>query len=129
ALAKPPALRRVAGAALRAYRQLHLGDRQLEIAPDVGRQRLERRDVERVQLALALGPGEVLARLPTLGEFDQRRKKSCQSLATAGRRDQQRALALPREVDQSELMPPGRPAATVEPAGKKLRQPYISGVG
>ena len=45
--------RRVAGARLDADRQLHLGDRALEIARDVDRERLQRRDVERVQPALA----------------------------------------------------------------------------
>src|SRR5581483_1287436 len=45
--------RRVAGAGLDADRQPHLGDRLLEIARDVDRQRLQRRDVERVQPALA----------------------------------------------------------------------------
>ena len=43
--------RRVAGAGLDADRQLHLGDRPLEIARDVDRERLQRRDVERVQPA------------------------------------------------------------------------------
>ena len=45
--------RRVAGAGLDADRQRHLGDRPLEVARDVDRERLERRDVERVQPALA----------------------------------------------------------------------------
>ncbi len=45
--------RRVAGAGLDADRQPHLGDRRFEIARDVDRERLQRRDVERVQPALA----------------------------------------------------------------------------
>ena len=45
--------RRVAGAGLDPDRQLHLGDRRLEVARDVDRERLQRRDVERVQPALA----------------------------------------------------------------------------
>ena len=45
--------RRVAGARLDADRQRHLGDRAFEIARDVDRERLERRDVERVQAARA----------------------------------------------------------------------------
>ena len=45
--------RRVAGAGLDADRQPHLGDRRLEVARDVDRERLQRRDVERVQPALA----------------------------------------------------------------------------
>ncbi len=47
------ACRRVAGAGLDPDRQLHLGDRRLEIACDVDGERLQRRDVERVQPALA----------------------------------------------------------------------------
>ena len=43
--------RRVAGAGLDPDRQPHLGDRRLEIARDVDRERLQRRDVERVQPA------------------------------------------------------------------------------
>ena len=96
ALAQPAALRRVAGAALGPHRQPHLGDRHLEVAADVGGQRLQGRDVERVQLALALLVGEVLAVPAALGELDQRRQEARQGLAAAGRRDQQRALALPR---------------------------------
>ena len=116
ALAQPPALRRVAGAALGAHRQLHLGDRHLEVAADVGRQRLERRDVERMQLALALGVGEVLAGPAALGELDQRGQEARQGLAAAGRRDQQRAPAAGRQLDQRQLVLPRRPAAAFEPA-------------
>ena len=116
ALAHAAALRRVAGPALGPHRQLHLGDRHFEVAADVGCQRLQRRDVERVQLALALGVRQVLAGLPPLGEFDQRRQEAGQGLAAAGRRDQQRALALGGQLDEVELMLPGRPAATFEPA-------------
>ena len=116
ALAQPAALRRVAGAALGPHRQLHLGDRHLEIAADVGGQRLQRRDVERVQLALALLVGEVLAVAAALRELDQGRQEARQGLAAAGRRDQQRALALLRQLDQGELVRPRRPAAAFEPA-------------
>ena len=45
--------RRVAGAGLDPDRQRHLGDRALQVARDVDRERLQRRDVERVQPALA----------------------------------------------------------------------------
>ena len=44
---------RVAGARLDADRQLHLRHRPLEVARHVDRQRLQRRDVERMQPALA----------------------------------------------------------------------------
>ena len=45
--------RRVAGARLDADRQPHLGDGRFEVARDVDRERLQRRDVERMQPALA----------------------------------------------------------------------------
>ena len=48
--------RGVAGAGLDADRQAHLGDRRFQVARDIDGQRLERRDVERVQ-ALASGAG------------------------------------------------------------------------
>ena len=51
ALALALRCRRVAGARLDADRQAHLRDRLFEIARDVDRERLQRRDVERVQAA------------------------------------------------------------------------------
>ena len=50
----PPRHRRVAGAGLDLDRQPHLGDRRFQIARDIDRQRLQRRDVEGVQAAAAL---------------------------------------------------------------------------
>ena len=41
--------RRITGAGLDLDRQTHLGDRRLQIARDIDRQRFQRRDVERVQ--------------------------------------------------------------------------------
>ena len=76
----------------------------------------KRRDVERVQLALALLVREILAVAAALRELDQGRQEARQRLAAAGRRDQQRALALLRQLDQGELVRPWRPAATFEPA-------------
>ena len=54
ALALPFRGRRVAGAGLDPDRQPHFGDRRFEVARDVDRERLQRRDVERVQAARAL---------------------------------------------------------------------------
>ena len=47
----PPRHRRVAGAGLDLDRQTHLGDRRFQIARDIDRERLQRRDVEGVQAA------------------------------------------------------------------------------
>ena len=174
--------RRVAGAGLDADRQAHLGDRRLEVARDVDRERLERRDVERVQPALAAqiaagGDERRVAGLPSCAnasvtacarclsvpsplwgrdgrgviriaatpspalpqggrersvvarahrvrcaQLHQRRQKSRQRLAGAGRRDQQHRAAGPRLGQQLELMRARRPAAAREPARERLRQ-------
>ena len=115
-LAQAAALRRIAGAALRPHRQHHLGERLFEVAPNVGRQRLQRGDIEGVQLPLAFLVGEVEAGLAPLRELDQRRQETRQGLAAAGRRDQQGAAPLPRQPDQGELMRARRPATAFEPA-------------
>jgi len=79
ALALTFRLRRVAGAGLQGHRQVHLGNRRFEIAVNVDRQRLQRRDVERVEASLTGG----------LGNLDQGRQEAGQRLAAAGGRDQQ----------------------------------------
>ena len=53
ALALALCSRGVAGAGLDADRQPHFRDRRFQIARNVDRERLQRRDVERVQAALA----------------------------------------------------------------------------
>ena len=85
----------------------HLGDRGQQIALHVDRQRLERRDVERVQ--------PVGRRLDQLGE---RRQEAGQRLAGAGRRDQQGAPPGPRRGQHFELVPAHRPALAGEPVGE-----------
>ena len=66
--------RRVAGARLDADRQPHLRNRRFEIARDVDGERLERRDVERVQPAVAAHVAaewrSALLLLPSLGGGD-----------------------------------------------------------
>ncbi len=128
ALPLPPRHRRVAGAGLDLDRQPHLGDRRLQIARDVDRERLERRDVERVQAAAALhaAPGgddaTARARPPraaSRGQLHQGRQKSRQRLAGAGRRDQQRRAVLARLGQQRQLMLARRPAARGEPFWKR----------
>ena len=105
-------LRRVAGPRLDPHRQAHLLDRPGQIARDVGGQRLERRDVERVQ-----APGG-----PGLVQLDQARQEPAQRLAAAGGRDQQRVAALAREVEHLRLMAAQLPAAGGEPITKDRRQ-------
>ena len=118
--------RRVAGAGLDADRQAHLADRRFEVARDIDGERLQRRDVERVQ---ALGAPQIVAgrddpaRLAAaLVKLHQRRQKARQRLAAAGRRDQQHRAAVPRARQKLELMRARRPAARREPARKNVRQ-------
>ena len=106
----------VAGPRLDANRQTHLGDRGGQVACDVDRQRLQRRDVQRVQT-------RALRRLPaTRGQVDEARQEARKRLAGAGRSDQQRRASLPGVFDQRDLMRAGRPAATGEPGLERGRQ-------
>ena len=99
----PPRHRRVAGAGLDLDRQAHLGNRRLQIARDVDRERLQRRDVEGVEAAGALhaaaGGDEVLLASrpserrkkkapPASAEIRPAscRRRSAQSAARSGRR-------------------------------------------
>ena len=109
ALALALRARRIAGARLDADRQPHLGDRRFQIARDIDGERLERRDVERVQPALAAhvaaGGDAAFRRCSLFAAVDARRRssratqlhqarqKARQRLAAAGRRDQQHRAA------------------------------------
>ncbi len=59
--------RRIAGAGLDADRQAHFRDRRFQVARDVDRERLQRRNVERVQAAGAadVAPVEISRFLPS----------------------------------------------------------------
>ena len=107
---------RVPGPRLSGDGQPHLPQRGLEVAADIGRQRLERRDIECVQ------PLEV--RLT--GEFDQRGQKPRQRLAAARRRGQQGRLSSLSGAEHGQLVGVGRPAARLEPAREGRRQSAIS---
>ena len=105
--------RRIAGAGLDPDRQPHLGDRLLEIARDVDRERLQRRDVERVQAACparACVPGGAAVDGASR-QLDQRRQEAGERLAGAGRRDQQGGAAGARLASSAKLMGARRPAA------------------
>ena len=78
-LARPLRGAGVAAAVLDADREPHLGHGSREVAPDVRGQRLQRRDVERVQPRRRRRP-----------QLDQRGQEPRQRLAPAGRRHQQR---------------------------------------
>ena len=124
--------RRVAGARLDADRQAHLGDRRFQVARDIDGERLERRDVERVQAALAAhvaaGRDEFSffaarsRRTSGAAQLHQARQKSGQRLAAAGRRDQQDRTAGLCFAQKFELMGARRPAAAGEPACENVRE-------
>ena len=94
----------VAGASLDPDGQPHFLDRTDQVAVNVDRERLERRDVEGV---------ESFDRL--LGQLADRRKESGQRLAGAGRRNQQSAAPAPRQLQHLQLMPARLPAFRSEP--------------
>ena len=113
ALAGALAGRGVAGPRLDADRQAHLGDRDLEVAGDVDRECLQRRDVERVQARLAARRGR---------ELDEARQEARERLAGTGRRDQQRRATGLGMGEERELMGARRPAATREPGEEGGRE-------
>ena len=122
--------RGVAGPGLDADRQPHFRDRRFQIARDVDCERLERRNVKRMQPALALQVAAARDQLALAGracrrgaaEFDEARQKSGERLAAAGRRDQQHGTAGMRLRQKFELMRARNPAASGEPAREYVRQ-------
>ncbi len=77
---------RVAAARLDADRQRHLLHRQQQVAGDIGSQRLERRDIERMHARTATALD--------LRQGDQAGQEAGQRLARARRGDQQRRIAV-----------------------------------
>ena len=96
----------VAGAVLDPDGQAHLGHGGLQVALDIGGQRLERRDIEGVQARVVRG-----------GEVGQRGQKPCQRLAAAcgGDQEERRIMAARQHV---KLMRMRRPALGLEPVGE-----------
>ncbi len=121
-LPRPSRHRRVAGARLGADRQLHLRDGRRQVARHVDGQRLQRRDIERVQTPPAVG-----AR--TLRQAHEAGQEAGERLARPGRRDQQGRAPLPGSLDQRQLMRPRGPPARGEPGGKRLGQSRHDGRG
>ncbi len=100
--------RRVAGARLDRDGQVHLPHRGREIARNIGCQRLERADVERVQSG-----GRICSKL------HQRRQEAGQRLAPTGGCDQQHAFLGCRGFQERKLVRPWGPAAGREPVRKR----------
>ena len=88
--------RRVAGAGLDADRQAHLLDRADQVALNVDRERLQRRDIERVQPVRWI-----------LGKLADRRQEARERLARAGRRNEQRASPAPSQLQHLQLVAAG----------------------
>ena len=117
ALAAALALAGVAGAVLNADIQAHFRHRPGQIAPDIRRQRFQRRDIERVQPGARGG-----------GQIGQHWQKPGQSLAAAGGGNQQKRRGLgPRQ--HRVLMRMQLPAARGKPIGKHGRQEGGQGRG
>ena len=117
---------RVAGAGFQLHGKPHLAHRNFQVARDVDRQRLQRRDVERVQALRTAdrtpGRNEPARRRCRFIQLHQRRQEAGQRLAAAGRRDQQRRAPCPGLGQQFELMRARRPAAAGKPAREQVRQ-------
>jgi hypothetical protein len=108
--------RGVARSRLDAHAEPEIGDRAAEVTLDVDGQRLQRRDVERVEAR----PRAIASARP--GEIDQRRQKAGESLAGAGRRDEERVLLARGGGEEIELMLAGHPAALGEPGLESCRK-------
>ena len=87
-----------------------------QVALDVDRQRLQRRDVEGVHARAACW------RRGPLGELDQAGQEAGQGLAAAGGRDQQGVAARPSPSPPSPAGARRAPAARLEPVGEARRQ-------
>ena len=126
ALALPFGRGRVAGARFQPDVEAHLAHRDFQVAGDVDRQCLQRRDVKGVQALraakLTAGRNEAARRGCRFVKLHQRRQKPGERLAAAGRRDQQRRAPARSLGQQFELMRPRRPAAAGEPAREQVRQ-------
>ena len=108
---------RVSGPAFDLDIQPHLFDGSHQIALNIGCQRLQRRNVERVQ-----GGTVRVCRPLAFTQFNQAAQKARQRLAAAGWRDQQRALAFQGFLRQRQLVRPRFPAASGEPGLKRFWQ-------
>ena len=111
ALALTAVLRRVAGARFDGNGEAHFGDGHFEIALHVDGERLQGRDVERVERALS--------RRRAGGEIDEARQEARERLARTRGRDEERGSARLGEGKKRKLMGARAPAAAFEPAGKE----------
>ena len=105
-----PVRGRVASASLDADVERHLRHRRRQVARNVGRERLQRADIQGVQPR---------SRLP--GQLDQAGQESGQRLPAPGRRHQQRAVPVLPGLDHIELEATRRPPAPREPARERFR--------
>ena len=120
ALALSPGEAGIAGACFGADLEAHLGDRCRKVTGDIGRERLQGRDVERFEPRAFAG-----ALL-----FEKRyeaREKSGERLAGAGRSYEQRRALVARGVKQRDLMRTRCPAAGFEPGAERRRQEFGGG--
>lgn len=112
-MAQTPVLRRVACACFDTYVETHFRNRCFEVALHVYRERLERRDVERMQTRFTLWG---------FAQADEARQEASKRFTCARRRNQQGAAMCKRKVEQSQLMRTRAPAPIREPGHKCGRQ-------
>ena len=110
--------RRIARAVLDGDGKPHLLDGLAEIALDIDRQRLQRRDIERVDALI----GRARRQLATRHQIGQRWQETGERLAGTGGGDQQGAFATPGTGEQFQLMGTGLPPLASEPAREGGRQ-------
>ncbi len=107
----------VAGAGFHADRKTHFVDRRRQVARDVHRQGLQRRDVEGVQPVARRVVG-----WRALGQLHQARQEPCQGLAAAGGGDEHGMATLAGLLQHVQLVPARPPAATLEPLAEARRE-------
>jgi len=109
---------RIARAVLDRDRQPHFGNGLHQVALDIDRKRLQRRNVERMNA----GEGRTGRDLAAPGDIRQRRQEAGERLAGAGGRNQQRAFTRFGAGQQFQLMRTRLPALFRKPAGEGGRQ-------
>lgn len=103
---------RVTGAGFQPDGKIHFRNRSLQVAGNIDRKCLQRRDVKCVD-AIARGTGFSFA---LCFQFHQAWQEPGQGLPGARRRNQQRGMALLQMIDQLQLMGPWSPSPRGKPA-------------
>jgi hypothetical protein len=117
-LAGAGARRRIARAGLDADGEAHRVDRLRQVAGDIGRERLERADIEGVNA----GQGRALGRRRAARKVDEAGQKAGERLAATRGRDEEHMFPRPERRQNIELVRARMPAARREPIREGGRQ-------